>query len=80
MPVDAIVNTANPEPTFGAGVDTAVYLAAGAERLLEEAEQKAENLRKEAQIRAEATRERYKNEAEEILRTLKSSAVCDKEE
>ena len=51
-----------------------------AERLLEEAEQKAENLRKEAQIRAEATRERYKNEAEEILRTLKSSAVCDKEE
>ena len=35
MPVDAIVNTANPEPTFGAGVDTAVYLAAGADELLE---------------------------------------------
>ena len=35
MLVDAIVNTANPEPIYGAGVDTAVYLAAGAEELLE---------------------------------------------
>ena len=33
---DAIVNTANPEPTFMAGTDAAVYMAAGAEKLLEE--------------------------------------------
>ena len=33
---DAIVNTANPEPVFGAGTDSAVYKAAGAERLLAE--------------------------------------------
>ena len=32
---DAIVNTANPEPTFMAGTDAAVYMAAGAEKLLE---------------------------------------------
>ena len=31
---DAIVNTANPEPGFGAGVDSAVYAAAGREKLL----------------------------------------------
>ena len=34
MQVDAIVNTANPEPTYGAGVDAAVYMAAGVEPLL----------------------------------------------
>lgn len=34
MQVDAIVNTANPEPTYGAGVDAAVYMAAGKEQLL----------------------------------------------
>ena len=33
---DAIVNTANPEPTFAAGTDAAVYMAAGAEKLLAE--------------------------------------------
>ena len=33
---DAIVNTANPEPTYMAGTDSAIYLAAGADRLLEE--------------------------------------------
>lgn len=33
---DAIVNTANPEPTYMAGTDAAVYEAAGAEKLLEE--------------------------------------------
>ena len=33
---DAIVNTANPEPVYLAGTDSAVYIAAGAERLLEE--------------------------------------------
>ena len=33
---DAIVNTANPEPTFMAGTDSAIYLAAGAEELLAE--------------------------------------------
>ena len=33
---DAIVNTANPEPVYMAGTDSAVYMAAGAERLLEE--------------------------------------------
>ena len=32
---DAIVNSANPDPTFGAGTDAAIYHAAGAERLLE---------------------------------------------
>ncbi len=31
---DAIVNTANPEPKVGAGTDTAVYMAAGAEKLM----------------------------------------------
>ena len=31
---DAIVNTANPEPTFMAGTDAAIYEAAGAEDLL----------------------------------------------
>ena len=34
MQVDAIVNTANPEPTYGSGVDMAVYLAAGEKHLL----------------------------------------------
>lgn len=29
MHVDAIVNTANPEPVIGSGVDTAIHLAAG---------------------------------------------------
>ena len=33
---DAIVNTANPEPVCMAGTDTAIYMAAGAEKLLEE--------------------------------------------
>ena len=35
---DAIVNTANPEPTFMAGTDAAVYQAAGADKLLKERE------------------------------------------
>ena len=33
---DAIVNTANPEPVFREGTDSAVYAAAGAEKLLAE--------------------------------------------
>ena len=33
---DAIVNTANPEPTFASGVDSAVYKAAGEKKLLKE--------------------------------------------
>ena len=33
---DVIVNTANPEPVVGDGTDSAVYQAAGKERLLEE--------------------------------------------
>ena len=32
---DAIVNTANPEPTYGRGSDFGVYKAAGIEKLLE---------------------------------------------
>lgn len=36
MQVDAIVNTANAEPIYSSGTDTAVYLAAGAEELLAE--------------------------------------------
>ncbi len=32
---DAIVNTANPEPVFGNGTDTAIYESAGKEELLE---------------------------------------------
>lgn len=35
MQVDVIVNTANEEPTYGDGTDTAVYEAAGVEELLE---------------------------------------------
>ena len=35
---DAIVNTANPEPIVGIGVDSAIYTAAGWDRLLEERE------------------------------------------
>ena len=34
MHVDAIVNTANPKPEYGAGLDTAVYEAAGVDKLL----------------------------------------------
>ena len=34
MHVDAIVNTANPMPGYGAGIDTAVYEAAGVKELL----------------------------------------------
>lgn len=34
MHVDAIVNTANPMPGYGAGIDTAVYEAAGKKELL----------------------------------------------
>ncbi len=33
---DAIVNTANPRPTYAAGTDAAVYAAAGADELLRE--------------------------------------------
>ena len=33
---DAIVNTANPRPVVGTGVDTAIYEAAGREQLLAE--------------------------------------------
>lgn len=34
--VDAIVNTANPKPTYGGGTDNAIYQAAGEEQLLAE--------------------------------------------
>ena len=34
MQVDVIVNTANEEPIYSSGTDTAVYLAAGEEELL----------------------------------------------
>lgn len=34
MHVDAIVNTANPMPGYGAGIDSAVYEAAGKDKLL----------------------------------------------
>lgn len=33
---DAIVNTANPDPTYGAGTDAAIYRAAGEKKLLAE--------------------------------------------
>ena len=36
MNTDAIVNTANPQPTYAAGTDRAVYTAAGADKLLSE--------------------------------------------
>ena len=36
MAADAIVNTANPQPVIGAGTDSAIYKAAGAEQLLAE--------------------------------------------
>lgn len=31
---DAIVNTANPKPTYGSGTDSAIYEAAGKKNLL----------------------------------------------
>lgn len=34
MHIDAIVNTANPMPGYGAGIDSAVYEAAGKDKLL----------------------------------------------
>ncbi|MCD8347754.1 MAG: macro domain-containing protein [Lachnospiraceae bacterium] len=33
---DAIVNTANPHPTYASGTDAAIYKAAGAEELIKE--------------------------------------------
>ena len=39
MQVDAIVNTANEAPTFGTGVDKAIYMAAGMEELLKAREE-----------------------------------------
>ena len=33
---DVIVNTANPHPTIGGGTDSAIYAAAGEEKLLAE--------------------------------------------
>lgn len=36
MQVDVIVNTANEEPIYSSGTDTAVYKAAGEEELLRE--------------------------------------------
>ena len=36
MHVDAIVNTANPEPGYGSGLDSAVYTGAGADKLLKD--------------------------------------------
>ena len=35
---DAIVNTANPKPVIGSGTDSAIYEAAGKEKLLAERE------------------------------------------
>ena len=38
MHVDAIVNSANPKPTYAYGTDAAIYKAAGADKLLKERE------------------------------------------
>ena len=46
---DVIVNTANPEPVYMAGTDSAIYMAAGAERLLEERRKKL-NLKEQLMI------------------------------
>ena len=35
MKVDVVVNTANEAPIYSSGVDTAIYKAAGEEKLLE---------------------------------------------
>lgn len=39
MQVDAVVNTANPLPTYGPGTDAAIYKAAGEEKLLKRREE-----------------------------------------
>ncbi len=47
MKVDAIVNSANPDPIFVQGTDYAIYMAAGPEELLKERknyEKKSEKL------------------------------------
>lgn len=48
MHVDVIVNTANEAPTYGDGVDTAVYMAAGEAELL--AERKKIGFMKEGEV------------------------------
>lgn len=50
MNVDAIVNTANPKPLIGTGTDSAIYKAAGAEKLLKERIKIGEIARGEAAI------------------------------
>ncbi len=44
MLVDAIVNTANPEPQYSSGTDTAVYKAAGEEQKLRDCYKKSLHL------------------------------------
>ncbi|MBE5849748.1 MAG: RNase III inhibitor [Lachnospiraceae bacterium] len=68
MHVDAIVNTANPLPGYGPGIDTAVYEAAGKEELLKE-RLKIGNIDRGASVITDG----YKLQAKYIIHTVGAS-------
>lgn len=65
MKVDVIVNTANEEPIYSNGTDTAVYEAAGAEELLR-ARQKIGYL-EEGEVHKIKSNEKYKPSKQTVI-------------